>query len=318
MKTFLLDLWHDLREKRLWPVAILLAVALAAVPLVLRKPAEEAPAPAVDAAPQAKPADAEAEALAVKALEEGSVPSSKLDTFSAKNPFRPLVKERSVEELASQLGSTQGTSDGAGPSVGGAGDSTSGGGGLSSGGDVGTADPGGDTGGDGGDGGGSDKPTTTTYAYVVDVTFTANDRKRRIKGMERLDILPSSANPLLLFLGVSDDAGNAVFLVDSTLSATGEGRCTPNPDECAFVYIGPGAQHMFTNEEGDSYTVQIDEIRKVKVKPDGSAARAAGRPKAKAAVGKPARRRFVAPILSDLVVVATGAANDSNSDTDRR
>lgn len=315
MNTFLLDLWHDLRAKRLWPVAILLAVAVAAVPLVLRKPADEAAAPAVEATPQAQAADAEAETLAVKALEEGSVPSSKLDTFSAKNPFRPLVKERSVENVASQLGSTQSTAGGGASSDGGGfGGSTTGGGGLSSGGDVGSVDPDDGTDGDGD----SDKPTTTAYTYVVDVTFTANDRTRRIKGMDRLDILPSSANPLLLFLGVSDDAGNAVFLVDSTLSATGEGRCKPNPDECAFVYIGPGSQHMFTNEEGDSYTVRIDEIRKVKVKADGSAARAAERPKAGAAAGRPVRRRFVAPILSDLVVVATGAADNSNSDADRR
>ena len=35
MKIFLLDLWHDLRAKRLWPVAAVLAVALVAVPVVL-------------------------------------------------------------------------------------------------------------------------------------------------------------------------------------------------------------------------------------------------------------------------------------------
>ena len=38
MKIFLLDLWHDLRAKRLWPVALVLAVALVAVPVVLSKP----------------------------------------------------------------------------------------------------------------------------------------------------------------------------------------------------------------------------------------------------------------------------------------
>ena len=32
MKMFFLDLWHDLREKRLWPVAALLLLALVAVP----------------------------------------------------------------------------------------------------------------------------------------------------------------------------------------------------------------------------------------------------------------------------------------------
>ena len=44
MHTFLLDLWHDLREKRLWPVAALLLVAIAAVPFVADEAGAE-PAP---------------------------------------------------------------------------------------------------------------------------------------------------------------------------------------------------------------------------------------------------------------------------------
>ena len=52
MKIFLLDLWHDLKEKRLWPVAVVLLVGLVAVPVLLAKPADEAaaPAPAANAA----------------------------------------------------------------------------------------------------------------------------------------------------------------------------------------------------------------------------------------------------------------------------
>ena len=41
--------------------------------------------------------------------------------------------------------------------------------------------------------------------------------------MTRLGMLPSESNPLLLFLGVDSGGDNAVFLVDSTLSASGEG-----------------------------------------------------------------------------------------------
>ena len=55
-------------------------------------------------------------------------------------------------------------------------------------------------------GGGDDDGTTTEttqYAFVIDVTFTNNGRTRKVKGMERLDMLPSAASPLLLFLGVS-------------------------------------------------------------------------------------------------------------------
>ena len=37
MKVFFLDLWQDLREKRLWPVALVLLLGLAAVPVLLAK-----------------------------------------------------------------------------------------------------------------------------------------------------------------------------------------------------------------------------------------------------------------------------------------
>ena len=45
MNDFLQDLWHDLREKRLWPFAGALLVALVAVPMLLIEPSE-APPPA--------------------------------------------------------------------------------------------------------------------------------------------------------------------------------------------------------------------------------------------------------------------------------
>src|SRR5918992_1193280 len=100
-------------------------------------------------------------------------------------------------------------------------------------------------------------------------------RTRKIKGMERLDMLPSQASPLLLFLGVTASGGNAVFLVDSTLDTAGEGRCKPSRSECAFLYLGAGSEHEFVNDEGDSYQLKVDEIRKVKVgeKPSAGASK---------------------------------------------
>ena len=50
MTTFFIDLWHDLREKRLWPVAVGLLAAIVAVPAILFKPASDA-APPVNVTP---------------------------------------------------------------------------------------------------------------------------------------------------------------------------------------------------------------------------------------------------------------------------
>jgi len=269
MKIFLLDLWHDLQAKRLWPVAAVLGIALVAVPVVLSK-SSETPAPAPVQAVRKAPDPKDLKALASVKLDEASLErGSSLDTFDPSDPFRPpkAITKRSLESSGAPSTVKSGE-----PST-----STGGDTGSTGGGDTGTTG-GGDTGTTGGGttggtttGGGT--PTQTAqYRYVADVTFAANGHKRHIKGLERLDMLPNQASPLLLFLGVTPNGGNAVFLVDSTLKAAGEGKCKPRARECAFLYIGPGSEHEFTNEDGDSYTLKIDEIRKVRV--DGSAAAA--------------------------------------------
>ena len=318
MKLFLLDLWHDLRAKRLWPVALGLAVAVVAVPVVLSSSAETpdpAPLPTVRKAPEPK----DLKALAsVKLDESSSERGSSLNTFDPSNPFRPPKKATKSQNTESDApSSVVGNSGGAA----GGGGSDTGGNSLTGGGDLVIVPPsgGGTTGGGGtGDTGGDGTQTTTQYRYVVDATFSVNGRARHIKGLERLDMLPSEDSPLLLFLGVSANAGNAVFLVDSTLDAAGEGKCKPRARECDFLYLGAGSEHEFTNDDGDSYTLRIDEIRKVKVGA-GTAAASRTHKSARAAVGKPmASRRFVSPLIADLVSVSSGGDSDSTDHQDRR
>jgi hypothetical protein len=138
--------------------------------------------------------------------------------------------------------------------------------------------------------------------------------------MEKLDMLPNQASPLLIFMGVTPSANDAVFLVDSTLEAAGEGRCKPSKSDCAFVYLGAGSEHLFTDPDGNSYTLRIDEIRKVRVGSSGDkagkTAKAGKARTASAAVGE--HRRFVPPVLADLVTVASGGADDSTNKTDSR
>ena len=116
---------------------------------------------------------------------------------------------------------------------------------------------------------------------------------------------------------MSSNAGNAVFLVDSTLAAAGEGSCKPSRSDCAFLYLGAGSEHEFTNDEGDSYTLRIDQIRKVKVEPAAaSAADRGGR--GRGARSDDRRRRFVPPLITDLVSVSSEDDRDSNDGQDRR
>jgi hypothetical protein len=309
MKIFLLDLWHDLVEKRLAPVAAVLLLGLVAVPVLLAKPAEDpGPAPVVGA-----PKKADSEALAalakVKLGEDATAKGSTLGVFDPDNPFTPPKGKIKKDDVSAPGSISDVVTSGGSVDPGGGGVSTGGGDiNFNFGNEPGT----GGTPGVPGDGGGD--TTTVAYKYVVDLTFKANGRTRRIKGMEKLDMLPSSASPLLIFMGVTAKGADAVFLVDSTLEAAGEGRCKPSESECAFAYIGAGAEYVFTEEDGDTYTIKIDEIRKVRV--GASANSSAKGAKARASVGP--HRRFVPPILADLVVVASDRIENSNNDPESR
>jgi hypothetical protein len=353
MNNFLLNVWHDLRAKRLWPVALVLLAGIVAVPFVLAKKAEEpsvpAPAPAAETAKPESEGPAELAEVKIESLGQGT--GSSLSSFDdPSNPFAPPPKvlnrirdEANGTEAPADSGSGGGSGAGSpAPRIEGdvnfnLGGSGSGGG---AGADAGSGDTGGGSTGDTGGGStgdtggdsvdtpeppvdGGEKTTTVNYTYVADVTFRANDRRRKIKAMEKLDILPARANPLLIFLGVTQDAGNAVFLVDSTLQAAGEGTCKPSNSECAFLYLGPGSEHEFMNDEGDSYTLRVDEIRRVKLddgkKKAGASKKNNKKKVAGAALEQPSpARRFSPPLLADVVSVSSGEAIHSNSDSDRR
>ena len=309
MKAFLSDLWLDLRAKRLWPVAVALLLGLVAVPVLLAKPAEDPAAPPAASAPAQK-AQADDEELAeITRVELGdsdaSGSGSTLGVFDPSDPFRPpskVVKKAKesegdlevpggilVEPVPSGPGGVAGRPVRRHRRRGDHRRRPNGGGETP---DSGTPDGGSET-------------TTTVYKYVADVTFSVNGRTRRIKGLEKLDMLPHQAAPLLIFMGVTAKGGDAVFLVDSTLEAAGEGRCKPSPSDCAFAYVGAGSEHVFTDEDGDSYALRIDEIRKVEVslKAKGAGARRASGARARAAVGP--SRRFAVPLVADQVVENT-------------
>ena len=252
MKIFLLDLWHDLKEKRLWPVAVVLLAALVAVPVLLAKPASAPPAAAPVATAAGPKPDVLKQLAKVKLGEDVPGDGSTLGVFDPGDPFKPpkgAIKKHEDGHPRPRVRApaTPGTAGGTDP-------------GTRRDSDGPAETPGGTP-----DTGGGTTTTTTAYKYVVDLTFKANGRTRRIKGMEKLEMLPNQNSPLLIFMGVTPKGSDAVFLVDSTLEAAGEGRCKPSEAECAFALIGAGSEYMFTEDNGDTYTVRIDEIRKVEV-----------------------------------------------------
>jgi hypothetical protein len=319
MQNFLSQVFNDLRARRLLPVAVLLVAGLVAAPILLSKKADETPAPTPGpAAGQTQPEQPKGpDELAQVKLEdefaEGN--GSSLSAFDASNPFAPPQKvlKAARDEAQGDAGLTPLDTGGAVPGTGTGTDPVPG--------------TGGETGGGTPDGGGDDDDggtKTSEFTYVLDVTFWSNGRKRRIENLQKLDMLPNQAAPLLIFMGVSDNAGNAVFLVDSTLNAAGEGKCKPSRADCAFLYLGAGSEEEFTNDDGASYRLRINEIKKVKVGADSGRAAsddeasASASKSARAAVGAPPQaRRFSFPTLIDYVV-QSGNDTDNSTGADQR
>jgi hypothetical protein len=317
MQLFLSDLVADLREKRLWPVAVALLLGLIAVPFVLAKPATSPP-PAAAPVQSSRLPDA---GLKVLAAEDSTGAGSDLGVFDPKDPFKPPAKvlHKATDTATASSGSASAGPTGSGtqPETAKAAKAAPGASGTANG------NAGGNQGGGTGGGGGvftPSKPTTRTqrYEYVVDATFSHDTRTRRVRSMHRLDMLPSQSAPLLIFMGVDRNASNAVFLVDSTLTGVGEGACRPSADKCSFLYLGPGSVHAFTGQDGQSYTLRVDEIRRVKVGAKKRSSKGRATKKASQAKGSKAETRaFVPPVLIDLVDVATTSGSGHSSKSKR-
>ena len=326
MKIFLEDLWQDLREKRLWPVAVALALALVAVPVLLKKPFQ-APPPAPALAQSAADQGLKHQAKVVLANQDSN--GSRLNLFDPSDPFRAPASARKKTDsgvtsasgggLASTATQAAAPGSGGGGTLAGGGSLTpnSGGGGFSGGGTT---------------GGGSipkSKTKVTKFTYVIDVTYKHNGHTRKEKGMTALEMLPNSTSPLLVFLGVDSKATNAVFIVDSSLKPAplGEGKCKPSTDNCNFLYLGAGNEEVFTTSDGQTYSLQIDGIRRVKVKSKSAKASSkkhrAGTKKSAASTSndklvsgqsstqpKKPSHRFVPPVLLDLVTVSSDGARN--------
>jgi hypothetical protein len=113
-------------------------------------------------------------------------------------------------------------------------------------------------------------------------------------------MLPSDTSPLLVYLGVDGTGSQAAFLVDSVLTASGEGQCRPSAKSCGVVYLQPGEKETFVDDQGHTYVMVLDQIRKVEVTAKTSRAKSDKPDKAKTADQQP--RRFVFPALIDMEI----------------
>jgi hypothetical protein len=237
------DTWRFLVGRRLWPVAILLVAAAAAVPMLLAKDPAPAPAEAPTVAVKADKDAVLAEDPIVTQASDGDRSGRRQVLGSRKDPFKPKATPTPTptpEAAATTEPGTQGASTGA---AGGETPST----------------------------GASPAPDTTTPVvpkkktyelYELSVRFGASTGPPPPKRVKRLRALPSNSNAVLIYLGVLDDKKTAVFLLDSGVVAEGDGDCKPSRAQCETIQIREGETEFFDVPGGAQYELDVVKIHK--------------------------------------------------------
>lgn len=266
--TFLRNIGADLVEKRLWPVAVALLVALIAVPTLLAKSSSD------DAG--VAPATPVAGVAAVKSdqvLALNTAPAGRRKRGgSVKNPFVQLFVPKAT---ATEAVPVEGAADS------------------------------GKTAGDTSSGSTGTKTTGTTPAKKksapkedldvrrVTLRFGEPGAMRTIKDIPRLTPLPSTDNPFFVFVGIKDDGETLVFLVSSEVKATGDGVCRPKAT-CELIELKAGDTEFFdlvTDEGLKQYQMDVISLSTKKASSAAVARKARARhSKAGAALLKAARK----------------------------
>jgi hypothetical protein len=235
--SFLTAIAADLRDKRLWPVAAVLALALVAIPVLVSKAAAPKPvAPPTDAAAGASAAPA----TAVPAVSVDNTPTHSLlagrkhDPFAQQQP--PSTSSKTPTTTSTRGVAKTTTSPGSSPS----GRST-----PSNGTAAGRTPP-------------TSTPTSTppepitpsvtpkpaptgltaTQSYHVKLAITNSaGGLDTIDPLERLSVLPSEQQPLLVELGVLKGGRRVLFAVEPGTVLSGPGICTPGPIDCEILSL---------------------------------------------------------------------------------
>lgn len=221
--------FRQLVERRLWPLAVLLLAAAAAVPMLLSR---EAKVPAATAS--AAPAGTAKAALATQPIVtvgDGAARDAQRKVLgSRKDPFKPKVKAKKAGALettkiadAPAAGTKdpecvtvyQGAQSGSNPVA------------LCKGNQVAPGAP--------------ITPAKVYETFSLTVKWGETSQPDlKTSNIKRLKAFPSAAFPAVIYLGLLDDHKTAVFLVDHAATVQGDGRCLPSAQDCQTLHMRKG------------------------------------------------------------------------------
>jgi hypothetical protein len=233
------NILKELVERKLWPIALVLIIALVAVPVLLTK---QAPTDIVTppTGPLPYSSGTTLPAISIKA----SPTNSKL-AGGGRNPFTPQVAGKTTTTTVAAATTTT-PATGTTTLSGGGGTSPSTGSGAGASTTPATTPPAPTT----------PAPTTpaptapvkpaptgltATQSYHVSLALTtSNGGVNTIDPLERLSILPSKQQPMLVEIGVLQGGHSVLFVVEPGTVVSGAGTCTPGPIDCEVVSLKPG------------------------------------------------------------------------------
>ena len=245
LTAILSDTWRGMLQRRLWPVAVLLLAALVAVPLLLSAEPEPVPPASSSAADEA----AELAAQPLVAVASASERESARRVLGArKDPFKPTNQPKrrkgdsgkgSADRVSKEAGAeaTPAPAGGGSPYVAPA-----------------PLPPGAQP----------DAKRPSHPAGSLSVRWgEAGDERLEELDVERLDPLPTADEPLLVYLGLTDDGQSAVFMLDAGVTVEGDGRCRPKPEDCQSVELTAGETEFIevVDAKGAKTQFQLDVVK---------------------------------------------------------
>lgn len=257
----LTDLYRDLRDRRLLPLALVLVVGIAVVPMALSsKPKNAAVAPSAPTAAVTKKSKVPSTHVVVSDPGVRDF-TRRLKGDHPKDPFIPAfgpVKPASSSASGASTGSVTlpGSASPSGATSGATAGATAG--------DT-TAAPPSTTSGGGSGGSTASHPQTESKFYHYRIKVRAGNVNEDLKvydSVGSLKQLPSDNVPALAFLGVTTNSKfqpkTAVFLVSSSVSSIdGEGSCTFAGTYCQLLSLKPGEHEDLVWTDGEIYRVQL-------------------------------------------------------------
>ena len=254
---FVLDLYYDLRERHLLPLAAILVVAIVAAPILLSQGSSRAP----------EPTSAEVAAVATSSrqglLVARSEPSlrdyrRRLARLHAKDPFKQQYETGTEAPAAGSTVTAEGES--------GAPTSTP---------ESPTSTPAGE-------------PTETRsepipgagkltyFSYAVDVRVVAggsqngavqsSSGKATVRhNLPELTMFPSRKTPAAIYMGSTKDGKKALMLISSNVEAVfGDGKCVLGSTSCELLAMEPGVpETLVYGGAGRTYKIELLKIHLV-------------------------------------------------------